>query len=315
VTIIDGEIQERLEELLEEATDDASFEQALTVVALPDWEKQALRDAWRVERDFGRSVISLADLDPRETARDRDAFIATMRDPAVRTQLEQAVGGPGSWRRFRHALEGFYRERKQWFIFQDECRRRHATEWFAASDIEVEWILPAPSAADREDPPPRTYLLEGVLRFTRSAAQLPGVTRIALLGSLTRDEPDPKDADVLVTVADDMDLTALAKAGRRLAGHAQQKGRGADVFLANPQGDYIGRACHWRDCGPGIRASCDAQHCGRRHYLHDDFSSVRLDHALVVEPPLELWPAVHARVPVPTDVESVLLRGLRASGA
>lgn len=77
-------------------------------------------------------------------------------------------------------------------------------------------------------PPIRQHLLAGVLAFTQAACQLPGVTRIALIGSLTTDKPDPKDADVLVTVADDADLTLLAAHGRKLLGHAQSRNRGGE---------------------------------------------------------------------------------------
>jgi len=96
-----------------------------------------------------------------------------------------------------------------------------------------------------------------------------------------------------------------------LAGHAQQLNRGADVSLVNEAGEYLGRTCHWRECGPGIRQSCDAQHCGRRHYLHDDLGSVRLPPDLVKEPPIELWPALLARVKAQHDVEDRLLAPLR----
>jgi hypothetical protein len=59
---------------------------------------------------------------------------------------------------------------------------------------------------------------------------------------------------VLVVVADDADLTPLATCARRLQGQAQSFNRGADVFLADERGTYIGRTCRWRDCqGSGIR--------------------------------------------------------------
>lgn len=90
-------------------------------------------------------------------------------------------------------------------------------------------MLPQPKEGPPE-PEPREHLLGGVLKFTRTAASMASVKRIALLGSLTRGEPDPKDADVLVVVTDAMDLAPLAKAGRQLAGHAQRLNRGADVF-------------------------------------------------------------------------------------
>jgi hypothetical protein len=49
-------------------------------------------------------------------------------------------------------------------------------------------------------------------------------------------EENPKDADVLVTIDDTMDLDELARAGRRLKGSAQTINLGADIFLADASG-------------------------------------------------------------------------------
>ena len=125
--------------------------------------------------------------------------------------------------------------------------------------------------------------------FVRAASQLPGVTRIALIGSLTTDEPEPNDVDILVTVTDEADVAPLATLGRRLNGHAQSFGRGGEVFLANPQGDYLGRTCPWKRCGPGIRMRCDALHCGQRLYLHDDLETIQLATNIIAAPPLESY--------------------------
>jgi predicted nucleotidyltransferase len=154
----------------------------------------------------------------------------------------------------------------------------------------------------------RSFLLGEVLRFVRYARTCDGVRRVAVVGSLARDKNDPKDADVLVVVEDSADLAPLASAGRRLKGRAQSKNKGADIFLANPEGRYIGRTCHWRECRPGIRASCDARHCGRRAFLHDDLDAVTLDAALITAPPLELWPNVVRRAKLPKDVEVELVQ-------
>jgi hypothetical protein len=87
-----------------------------------------------------------------------------------------------------------------------------------------------------------------VLAFTRAARSLPGVRRIALLGSLATHRPIPKDADVLVIIHADMDLASLASIGRRLKGSAQTINLGADIFLADEAGNYMGRICHYREC-------------------------------------------------------------------
>ena len=161
----------------------------------------------------------------------------------------------------------------------------------------------------------RSFLLSEVLLFVERARACSGVRRIALVGSLARVKDDPKDADVLVTVDDDLDLTSLATAGRRLKGRAQSRNRGADIFLANPAGNYIGRTCHWRECYPGIRLACDARHCGRRAFLHDDLDAVTLTAALVKAPPLELWPKIVRRVELPSDVEIQLVQPIEMQRA
>lgn len=153
----------------------------------------------------------------------------------------------------------------------------------------------------------RARLIVEALNFARSASHLPGVTRIALLGSLTTVKPDPKDADRLVTVADGADLAPLAVLGRKLQGHVQALNRDADIFLTDPLGTYLGRTCPWKECRPGLRLSCDALHCGRRPYLHDDLATIELPRSLVVAPPVELWPAVVFRRPVPADLEQAVI--------
>ena len=152
----------------------------------------------------------------------------------------------------------------------------------------------------------RRQLFDGLRDFVTAARRIDGVSRISVLGSILTTKADPKDIDLLLVVTDDADLTPLAKCGRRLKGHAQSINRGADVFLADERGEYIGRTCLWRDCRPGIRGSCDARHCGPRPYLHDDLDDVCLESALVERPPLTLWPEVEYRGRLPKDVEDVV---------
>ncbi len=91
----------------------------------------------------------------------------------------------------------------------------------------------------------RLRLLQLTLFFVLKASQLPGVTRIALIGSLTSTKPDPKDTDLLVTITDEANLERLVTLGRKLAGGAQSFNCGADVFLADSAGNYLGRTCQW----------------------------------------------------------------------
>jgi hypothetical protein len=128
-----------------------------------------------------------------------------------------------------------------------------------------------------------------------------------LLGSIITEKKDPKDIDFLVTVDDDVDLEPLARWGRKLKGRTQQINHGADIFLADVQGNYIGRTCHWSRCGPGIRASCDALNCGKRHYLHDDLNTVALSEE-TMRTALELWPVIESGRGLPADLVRVVRR-------
>lgn len=169
------------------------------------------------------------------------------------------------------------------------------------------------NANPEEQVPLRIFLLNGVLRFTHVVRDIAGVSRVSLVGSLTTSKTTPKDADVLVTVAPDCDLARLAKAGRALKGHAQTRDSGADIFLASPDGRYIGRTCGWRECRPGIRVACRALHCGATEFLNDDLQVLNLAPALIAQPPIDLWPQVARRVAVPADVEQVLLEPLTSA--
>lgn len=150
----------------------------------------------------------------------------------------------------------------------------------------------------------RIHLLREVKRFVQSASQLNGVRRISLIGSLVTEKNTPKDADVLVTIDETVDMDSLAALGRKLKGRAQSRGSGADIFLCATTGEYLGRTCSYKDCHP--RMACLGRQCGRGTRLCDDFENVHLDAKVVSNPPLEVWPEVVKRAPMPRDVESIL---------
>jgi hypothetical protein len=79
-------------------------------------------------------------------------------------------------------------------------------------------------------------------------ARLTGSDRASrtLIGSLTTEKTDPKDANLLVTATAEADLTPLARLGRRLQGRARGRNRGGEVFPAVPGGNNLGRLCPWK---------------------------------------------------------------------
>lgn len=151
----------------------------------------------------------------------------------------------------------------------------------------------------------RAELLSYLPWFVRVVTEIPGVRRISLLGSITTDKQDPKDIDFLVVVDDDAGLERLARYGRKLKGRTQQISRGADIFLADVEGRYIGRTCQWKECRTGERARCDALNCGIREYLHDDLGAIKLTQE-TMQAALQLWPEMERRLGLPEDLERVL---------
>ena len=152
----------------------------------------------------------------------------------------------------------------------------------------------------------RSDLLDATIRFITSIVEVPGIQNVSLLGSIVTDRSDPKDVDLLLTIADNTDVSVVAAHARRLQGRAQELNRGADVFLADERGAYLGRTCHWKECRPGVRVACDALHCGRRPHLHDDLEAIRLDPGTVTAPPVTLWPQLVRRIVLPPDVERMI---------
>lgn len=276
----------------------------------PEWQRDAILLADQVNAEFGKRFVELPELESSTAYRDMEDFILTVEDQQLRQRLQNAVEGRGPFRRFKDVLYDERRTRDLWFVFSRERARERVRVWLEALGIEAIHTPRYPSEEDSSAPSPRQRLLEEVLLFTTAAHQLPGAVRIALIGSLTTNEPDPDDADLLVTVADDMDLAPLAKLGRQLSGHTQSFARGGEVFLADSQGNYLGRTCPWKQCEPFIRMSCQAQNCGRRQYLYDDLQNIRLHKEVITAPPVELWPQVVTRCPVPEDLQRVVLANL-----
>ncbi len=77
---------------------------------------------------------------------------------------------------------------------------------------------PAPVEIHKEETHAvRKQMLHKLLKFKLAASQIPGVTSIALFGSLTTDKADLKDIDMLVTITQEIDLPHdLAEMIRRL---------------------------------------------------------------------------------------------------
>ena len=216
---------------------------------MDDEETEKLKD--KIEEEFDRYEQIPKD-ESHDGYRDMQDFIATIENEHLVELLEVAINGKGAFRRFKDLLYHHPREQERWFTFENERTRRRVLDWFASQDIDA--VLVEPTVQVDPGPPARTRLIAEVLAFVRAACKLTGVVRIALIGSLTTDEPEPKDADVLVTVTDDTDLEPLATLGRKLAGHAQGFGRGGDASCGVPasEANCFSALAFVRPLSPGI---------------------------------------------------------------
>lgn len=151
----------------------------------------------------------------------------------------------------------------------------------------------------------RPFLLQEAQNFIRRASKLDGVRRIALIGSLTTGKQKPKDLDLLVTIDTTVNLAELAAIGRKAKGRLQSQNSGADIFLCDEAGEYLGRTCSYRECHP--RMLCRGMQCRPGSHLRDDLEVVTLSPDLIKEPPCILWPAVTYREPLPKDVKEFLI--------
>jgi hypothetical protein len=156
------------------------------------------------------------------------------------------------------------------------------------------------------------FVIAEVLAFARATQQLAGGIRVALIGSLTTSKAERKVADLVVIVTEDADLASLDQTGRQLQRRTRSINRGGDIFQADPEGNYVGGTCQWKECGLGIRWRYDALHCGRQHYLHIDVCAIVLPKELIAAPPLESRLQHAVRVPLPEDLERDLLVYLRS---
>jgi hypothetical protein len=140
--------------------------------------------------------------------------------------------------------------------------------------------------------------------FVRRIVRVRGVVRVALVGSMTTDKPNPKDIDFLLTVSDEFDIAEAATVGRKLKGCLVGHNSGADIFLCDTNHRYIGRTCNYRECHR--RVACEGETCRPGSWLNTDFHLVKLAPTLCENPPVIIWPFQQTAESVPADVLKML---------
>ena len=103
---------------------------------LPDWLKESVADAYRVE-EFDDRFIEVPRIQSNAAYREMEDFVSTVQDAALSDELQDALDGRRPFRRFKDAL-GFYPdEEKRWFAFRDARLQMRVLEWLEDNDIEL----------------------------------------------------------------------------------------------------------------------------------------------------------------------------------
>ena len=147
VAMVSDDTRRELEEIYEELDngedlDDARVREAIRQRDVPDWIRDALEEADRVERGFGTRYVQVPRDETHEAYRDMEDFILTVGDERLRERLSDAIDGRGAFGRFKRVLSAYDNERERWFAFKDARLRERIVAWLADERIVP---IPGPS--------------------------------------------------------------------------------------------------------------------------------------------------------------------------
>jgi len=122
----------------DEQTHIVDWENAFEKEGVPDWQRDLVKDAHRVETNFGDTFISIPSGSSSEGFTDMVAFIDTVRIPQLKERLVRAINRRGPFRNFKEELFDYPSERERWFKFKRECLQSRILEWLEEHDITLQ---------------------------------------------------------------------------------------------------------------------------------------------------------------------------------
>ncbi len=139
--MVSDETRRDLEAIYEELgngedLDDAAVAAAIRRRDVPDWQRETLEEADRVERGFGTRYVAIPRDDAHDAYRDMDDFIPTVGDGRLQERLSDAIDGRGAFGRFKRVLSDHDEERERWFAFRDARLRERIVGWLDDEGIE-----------------------------------------------------------------------------------------------------------------------------------------------------------------------------------
>ena len=130
-----GILETIYESCYDKQTKTVDWGKAFKLENVPDWQRELVEDADRVEAGFGDTIIAIPSENSSEGYSDMAAFIDTLHNPRLRERLARAISGRGAFRYFKDVLLEYPAEREHWFQFKRERLQQRITEWLEEHGI------------------------------------------------------------------------------------------------------------------------------------------------------------------------------------
>ena len=130
-----GILETIYESYYDEQGQTVDWEKAFKLENVPDWQRELVQDADRVEAGFGDTIIAVPSESSSEGYDDMEAFIGPLRNPRLRERLARAISGRGAFRYFKDVLLDYPVERERWFQFKRERVQQRISEWLGEHGI------------------------------------------------------------------------------------------------------------------------------------------------------------------------------------
>jgi hypothetical protein len=130
-----GILETIYESYYDEQTKIVDWERAFENERVPDWQRDLVQDADRVEVGFGDTIIAIPSESSSEGCSDMEAYIDTVHNPHLKVCLEREINQHGPFRNFKDVLLDYPSERERWFQFKRERLQSRILEWLEENDI------------------------------------------------------------------------------------------------------------------------------------------------------------------------------------
>jgi hypothetical protein len=116
-----------------------ALEEGESCEGLPSWEVELLPQAKEIDEGSDR-YVEIPSRDSRDAYQQVVDFTQRVKDTRLKGKLESALGGRGSFHRFRDALKEYPEVEKEWFKFKADRDKEAVKEWLESIGIEMEGV-------------------------------------------------------------------------------------------------------------------------------------------------------------------------------